>query len=97
VIGGDVVTVPFPFTDSTHTKLRPALVVSGRFFNQHGYTLMAMVTSADGSHWPLDTPFDWETLGLSRKCFIRMKLFTIDNMLIIRNLGRLNEGDLASV
>ena len=94
---GEVITVPFPFTDAPVTKRRPALVLSRRSFNQHGYTLMAMVTAADGSSWPLDTPIDWAGLGLAKECFVRMKLFTIDNHLILRAVGRLGTKDWAAV
>jgi mRNA interferase MazF len=31
---GDIVLVPFPFTDQTTTKKRPAIIVSSNAYNQ---------------------------------------------------------------
>jgi mRNA interferase MazF len=93
---GEVVAVPFPFTDRAAAKRRPALVLSGRSFNQHGHTLMAMITTATAP-WPLDTPFDWAAAGLSKQSIVRMKLFTIDNRVIQRRLGGLGAADWSAV
>ena len=52
----DVVVVPFPFTDRNSEKRRPALVISdaGTFNDRIGHSVMAMITSATHSEWPLD-------------------------------------------
>ena len=52
----DVVVVPFPFTDRAASKRRPALVLSDRaVFNARiGHAVLAMITSAAHSDWPLD-------------------------------------------
>jgi len=90
---GDVVIVPFPFTDGPETKRRPALVISPSDFNRaSGHAIMAMITAADRSSWPGDVPLDRDTsdqLGLTKPCIIRMKFFTIDNRLIIKGVARL--------
>jgi mRNA interferase MazF len=92
---GAVVVVPFPFTDLPMAKPRPALVVSPAEMNaQTGQTLMAMVTSAARSQWPHDTKIeDLGAAGLPRPCLVRWKLFSIDNRLISRQIGRLSETD----
>ena len=51
----DVVAVPFPFTDRGYQKRRPAVVISAKSFNRHGYSLMAMVTSSSQRR-PTDFP-----------------------------------------
>lgn len=89
----DVVTVPFPFTDRTAEKRRPTLILSQKSFNRHGHSLMAMITS---SHllWPSDSPLTHlAASGLSRPCIVRLKLFTLDNRLIIKRLGHLSDED----
>lgn len=89
----DVVIVPFPFTDGPDSKRRPAVVLSPRVFNEHGHTVMAMITSAAQSKWPLDFAFDYHAAGLPKPCVVRMKLFTIDNRLILERIGSLAAGE----
>ena len=92
----DVVVVPFPFTDRTTTKRRPALILSRhQTFNRHvGQAVMAMITSAKNSDWPLDTEIeDLDAAGLPSASVIRMKLFTLDEQLIIRKAGTLSPRD----
>lgn len=96
----DVVVVPFPFTDKTTAKRRPALVLSdAQAFNlQVGQAVMAMITSAKNSDWPLDTEIrDLDSAGLPSPSMIRMKLFTLDEKLIIRKAGKLAEPDQGEV
>jgi mRNA-degrading endonuclease toxin of MazEF toxin-antitoxin module len=90
----DVVVVPFPFTDRRASKRRPALVLSaGRFNAESGHTVLAMITSADNPPWPMDIPIDAASAGLRAPSKVRMKLFTLDNRLILRSTGRLSEQD----
>mgnify|MGYP000452869176 CR=1 FL=1 len=96
----DVVVVPFPFTDRTTTKRRPALVLSdAKAFNrQVGQSVLAMITSAKNSNWPLDVEIgDLDSAGLPSASVVRMKLFTLDNQLVIRKAGALAENDRKTV
>jgi mRNA interferase MazF len=95
----DVVVVPFPFTDRTATKKRPALVLSAELFNSGiGHCVMAMITTASHSAWPLDVGItNLEVAGLKSLSIIRMKLFTIDHILIQKQIGHLSVQDQQSV
>ena len=96
----DVVVVPFPFTDRATTKRRPALVLShGNAFNRKvGQAVLAMITSAKNSSWPLDTELtDLDKAGLPSPSIVRMKLFTLDDQLIIRKAGMLSNPDQQNV
>lgn len=54
---GDVVAVPFPYTDRSTRQRRPALVVStGDIEADHGLLWVAMITSAENRGWPADVP-----------------------------------------
>lgn len=78
-------------------KKRPALVLSeqGLFGAQSGHTVMAMITSAKNTSWPLDVQIDDRiAAGLTAPSIIRMKLFTLDNRFIIRNAGHLAKPDI---
>jgi mRNA interferase MazF len=90
-----VVVVPFPFTDQNASKRRPALVLSNTAFNTSvGHSVLAMITSAKNSNWLLDVEIsDLACAGLSSPSIIRMKLFTLDNRLIIRKAGILADSD----
>ncbi len=91
----DVVVVPFPFADRKAQKRRPALVVSKPAFqDSHGHIILAMVTSAENSPWPSDiTITDLESSGLSAPSVVRLKLFTLDERLILAKLGSLGPHD----
>ena len=80
---------------SDFSRVRIYVDLSGRTFNQNGHSLIAMITTS-GS-WPLDIAFDWASAGLSTASIIRLKLFTLDNRLLIRILGKLKEHDLETV
>lgn len=83
--------VPFPFRDRQASKRRPALVLSKPVFQQHSsHLLLAMVTSARQSAWPLDWPIDNLTAaGLRQPCLVLLKLFTLDERLVLGTLGTL--------
>lgn len=96
----DVVVVPFPFTDRTTTKRRPALVLSdsANFNKQVGQSVLAMITSASNSDWPLDVTINnLDSAGLSSASVVRMKLFTLDDKLVIRKAGVLAKQDRTNV
>jgi len=94
-----VVRVPFPFTDRQAQKRRPALVLSQPGFQQVcGHLLLAMITSARQSAWPLDWPIeDLLAAGLPKPCVVRLKLFTLDERLVLGRLGALAAADRTAV
>ena len=54
---GDVIKVPFPYTDRSTRQSRPALVVSaGGIEDAHGLLWVVMITSAENRGWPGDVP-----------------------------------------
>ena len=94
-----LVRVPFPFTERQAIKRRPALVLSKPAFQeQSGHLLLAMVTSARNSQWPTDWQIkDLQAAGLVQSCFIRFKVFTLDQSLLMGSLGALSEADRRGV
>jgi len=94
----EVVVVPFPFTERADAKRRPALVLSTKAFNENGHTLLAMITTKSHLPWPGDTNMEELSMaGLQTPCIVRLKVFTLDNRLIIRRSGRLSEKDRKNV
>ncbi len=91
----DVVLVPFPFTDRSTTKRRPALVLSNADYSQDtGQIICAMITTARRSSWRSDVPVrDLSEAGLPVPSKVRMKVFTLDSRIVLRRLGRLSKHD----
>ncbi len=91
----DVVEVPFPFSDLPKSKRRKALVLSTtEFGQQNGNSILMMITSATKSDWFLDVNINnWSEAGLKKPCVARMKIFTLDNGLILSKSGELTETD----
>jgi len=96
----DVVVVPFPFTDRKADKRRPALILSDEMlFNKpSGHAVLAMITSQKNPDWPLDTKIIGNCeAGLTAPSKVRMKLFTLDNRLVVKKIGSLTEADKKAV
>jgi mRNA interferase MazF len=94
----DLVAVAFPFVDGPGTKRRPALVISQPAFNAQGHTVLAMVTTREHTPWPGDTEIaHFQDAGLRLPCRVRLKLFTLDNQILVRKIGHLSPSDVASV
>ena len=95
---GDVVLLPFPFTDLSATRTRPVVVVSVPEFTQTaGDFMVAMITSV-----PRTTSYDyelqdWQAARLLRPSWVRAKLATLDPALVRHQPGRLSERDLSEV
>jgi mRNA interferase MazF len=94
---GEVVLVPFPFSDLSQSKVRPAVCLAdaGR-----GDWVLCQITSSpygDPAAVPLDTS-DFASGGLLVSSFARPgKLFTAHAGLIVRSVGVLNSAALARV
>ena len=91
----NVVVVPFPFIDMGRAKPRPALVLSRQKINHAtGFTVLAMITRGLSTHWSNDTPIQrLGDAGLSVESVVRWKVFSLDNRLISRQIGKLASVD----
>ena len=93
---GDIVLVPFPFTDLTAEKLRPAVIVS--VDPQKVDVIIAFISSALSPAEVSQTDYllsqdnpDFVPTGLKKDSTFRMrKLLTIGRGKIIRRLGRVS-------
>lgn len=78
---GDVIKVPFPYTDRSTRQSRPALVVStAPLEDSHRLVWVVMITSAENRGWSGDVPVsDLSLAGLPAPSLIRTaKIATID-------------------
>ena len=94
---GDVVLAPFPFTDQTAAKKRPAVVVSSDGYNKARPDLILMAITGHLSGYSRIGEVvvsDWKEAGLLKASTIKPILTTIEKTLIIRSLGQLRQRDL---
>lgn len=94
---GDVVLVPFPFTDQSGAKKRPAVIVSGSAYNAGRRDLIIMAITSQvrqplGFAEALVT--DWQAAGLIKPSVLKPVLTTIEQRLVVRTMGKLSVGDL---
>ena len=95
---GDVVLVPFPFTDQTASKRRPAVVVSSdAYHRERPDVIVVAVTSRTAG---LTARFgdvlieQWRDAGLLKASLIKPVFMTIEESLILRKLGALQQRDV---
>lgn len=94
---GDIVLVPFPFSEGDAWRQRPALVLSDRSYHDAcADCVVAMVTSrVDAPPRPGDHLVrGWREAGLLHPSLVRVKLTTIARPRIRRRLGALPPDDL---
>ena len=97
---GDVVLVPFRFTDQTATKKRPAVVASSDSYNKARFDVILMaITSQSSGHSRIDEVVigDWKGAGLIKASTMKPILTTLEKGLIIRPLGKLGEKDITAL
>jgi mRNA interferase MazF len=87
---GDVVLVPFPFTDQTASKKRPAVVVSADAYHQRRpvMAVRSLILRPAGALGEVLIN-DWHGAGLPKASLIKPVLATIEQGLILRKLGSL--------
>jgi len=93
---GDLVLVPFPFTDQSGAKKRPAVVISSAAYNaaRRDVVLMAVTSQVRATTGIGEvTVSDWQKAGLLKTSVIKPVLTTVEKGLILRTLGRLEPAD----
>ena len=95
---GDVVLIPFPFTDLSAKRVRPAVIVNAPEYQQNtDDIIVAQITSRQHS-LPTDYSLqDWQYAGLLRPSIVRVKLATINASLVQLRIGQLSNRDLEEV
>ena len=95
---GDIILLPFPFTDLSSTRTRPAVVVSVAGFQQEtNDILVAMITSVPHTGAYDYQLQDWQAANLLRPSWVRAKLATLSPSLVRYRPGRLSDADLSEV
>ena len=102
---GDIVLVPFPFTDLTRQKARPAVVVSSQSFSTSSPDVILVAISSKLPAIPSDMELiirhgsdEFRSTGLRVSSVVRTaKLVTLKQSLIYRTLGKLDDRTMGEV
>ena len=94
---GQVITLPFPYSDLSAQKLRPALLLADA---GHGDWVLCQITSNSNAdkNAVLLTDDDFSAGGLQRISYARTsKLFTAHESIFRRNVGVISELTFAKI
>ncbi len=94
---GEVLLVPFPFTDQSGMKKRPAVVISSNAYNASRRDLVIMAITSQvrqplGFGEALVT--EWQAAGLIKASVLKPVVTTIEQSLVIRTMGSLMADDI---
>jgi mRNA interferase MazF len=95
---GDIVLVPFPFTNQAASKRRPAVVVSNRAYSTVRPDVVVMaVTSQLRANSGLGeiAISQWQIAGLLKPSTVKPVFATLEQGLVLRQLGALASADQA--
>ncbi|MAG78635.1 growth inhibitor PemK [archaeon] len=94
---GDIVVLPFPFSDLTNSKKRPALVVANTKGDDIILSQITSVTRQDTYTIELKQE-NFKNGSLNQKSLVRTnKLFTADQSLILYKIGILNYSKIKEI
>jgi len=97
---GDILLVPFPFTDQTAVKQRPAVVVSSSAYHRDRPDLILMAVTSQvrpGNKIGEAVVTKWKEAGLIKPSVFKPLLTTTERGLIRRKLGSLVDEDRAAL
>jgi mRNA interferase MazF len=96
-VKGDVVVVPFPFSDLTQAKRRPALVVAS--LTGEDVILCQITSQATRDRYAVSLkPEDFVSGGLNKSSNVRPnRIFTADRTIILYSVGQLKSEILEQI
>jgi mRNA interferase MazF len=97
---GDVVLVPFPFTSQAALKQRPAVIVSNRAYNGTKPDVVLMAITSQFRPGPTLGEVwlgQWRAAGLLKPSAVKPVFATLEQTLIIKQLGTLLATDQADL
>ena len=88
----EVILVRYPFSDLTSSKVRPAIVVNAPHTSQDLFivSLTSRTTALRPGEFVLA---EWKRAGLNVETSVKRGLFTIDQKLVLKSIGVLQNAD----
>ncbi len=97
---GEIILVPFPFSNQSAIKKRPAVIVSSNKYNKLSSDVIIMAITSQIQHiYDIGERRlkDWQTAGLLKPSAIKSAISTLEQKLIIKKLGSLSSDDLKAM
>jgi mRNA interferase MazF len=94
---GDIILVPFPFSELTSMKKRPALVMAS--IEHRDELICMMLTSTSNIDISVDVPIKkMGGTGLPKPTVARTsRLFTLKSILVYKKLGKIEDSDFKEI
>jgi mRNA interferase MazF len=93
---GAIILLPFPFSDQSSSKIRPAVVVSPDYPSDD--LLVVAITSVSDALRPGEFAIQfWRETGLIHPSFAKRAIASATGNLVKKQLGQLREPDLAKL
>src|SRR3989344_3851065 len=98
---GDLLLVPFPFSDQSGRKVRPVIVISNKEFNEYSGDILVVGVTSNISKDKYTIGLinnDLETGKLITTCCIKVEnILRLDKELIIKNIGKVKRSKLSDI
>lgn len=95
---GNIVLLPFPYTDKSTRKVRPAVVVSEPAYEADTGNLIVAQITTKPARFSTDYPLpDYKAVGLLAPSVVRMRLATVSARQVRYQPGALSAADLNEV
>ena len=97
---GDVILVPFPFSDQTTTKKRPSVIISSDTYNNISQDIFIMAITSQTRNPIGIGEFlieDWQNAGLLKSSAVKSAISTIEQRLVLKILGKFSPKDLSTL
>ncbi len=89
---GDIVLIPFPYTDLTGTKQRPALIISNEKINNTEDRICCLITSQPSNDGLVIDKNDFTSGKLPFKSWVKPhRIFTISERIVRKRLCTVNK------
>ena len=97
---GDIILVPFAFTDQSNSKKRPAVIISSHAYNTKRPDVIIMAVTSQIKPTSIIGEViihDWKDAGLLKPSAIKPVITTIEKKLTIKKMGQLKNNALADL
>lgn len=97
-VKGDVVVIPFPFSDLSRSKRRPALIIASLEGEDYILCQITSKTIKDSYAISIDDSADFTSGSLKQQSNVRPnRIFTADSHIILYKIGRIKKEKMAQV